>query len=200
MEPNETPSTANWQRTEFEIVRVGRLILKLDDNILIKNEKTEAYSGERSRPRYLDSTRRCAEWVLKRVWQRLEWIVQTPLRNRIASFVRTGHAEFLLIQYHARNSGSITIFTDCYSRALQLFTYFGHAWLILPRSSCTCSQKIKNMNFYTSCASLRVSLAKKKRGISSCGQPTIFTVLTVHRQWVPVPRCFRGECCIWRNF
>ena len=62
-----------------------------------KKQKTEAYSGERSRPRYLDSTRRYAEWVLKRVWQRLEWIVQTPLRNRIASFVRTGHAEFLLI-------------------------------------------------------------------------------------------------------
>lgn len=32
--------------------------------------------------------------MVQRVWQRREWIVQTPFRNRIASFVRTGHAEF----------------------------------------------------------------------------------------------------------
>ena len=40
------------------------------------------------------------------------------------------------LQYYARiSAGSTTMFTDCYSRAVQLFSYLGHAFLILPRSS-----------------------------------------------------------------
>ena len=102
-------------------------------------KKRKQYSGE---PRYLESTRRYAKRVLKRVWQRREWIVQTPFRNRMASFARTGHAEFYSYPFWKSNAQRFCLVVENVQPKLTKFgptdrePKFNHVQLtLLPLSS-----------------------------------------------------------------
>lgn len=91
---------------------------------------------------------------------------QTLVKIRNCESFLVGHLGFQKL------AGGITIFTDCYSRTLQLSICIGHALLILPRSSTNLVYlHPRNQGHQSLCFSAGL-VDQERRGIFSWGQPT----------------------------